>query len=319
MQTAPAGDLREHLVSYTRRRRCRQPVDRVLDGCGASAVRFHVQEALVGVTRTDASRQTVRPLDPAPRPVRCLGHPERRDGHDVCQPPGLLGVTAVARDLAASAVGVPSRVVGEIQVTTAQDHRRPGVRVPGRFDDADHVQRWCERVVPPADLVDAGLEMSCSRGRLARRRRSRGVIARAAILAMWTAPGRGPGVGAVPRGRVPPRGHARQVARPRPLQGVVGAAVTVQQPGGPGAQPGAQLQQGVEQAWEPPARRRAGPVRLGGVRAALRTAWTRRGRGGRRRRDARLGLAGRVRRGAAHDRRRAADTRGVAGCGPKTT
>jgi hypothetical protein len=119
--------------------------------------------------------------------------------HEVFPTPGLCGVTAVELELEAPAVVVPPRVVGELQVTAAQDDRGLGWRVQMRRDEDDHVPRVCERCVPQVGVGDAGLEVMRNGRGVELLLRKTAVIQRAALLAMWASTSRRAVVGRGPR------------------------------------------------------------------------------------------------------------------------
>jgi|SRR5882724_1140369 len=134
---------------------------------------------------THVSLETVRHIDHEQRQVGRIGDASGGDVPEVFQTPVLFGVTEVELDLEASAVVVPQRVVGELQVTAEQDDMCLGWRVQIRLDDDDNVQRWCELFVQQLGLVDAGLEVILNGRGFERLLRNAAVIQLTARRAMW--------------------------------------------------------------------------------------------------------------------------------------
>ena len=218
-----------------------------------------------------ASPETVRHMHHDQREIGRIGAPCRRDVPAVCHPPVLCGLPEVTLDVETSAIVVSSRVVGDLLVAAAQDHRPPGWCVQVRRDADDDRQRVCECLVEPWRLVPTRLDVALHRGVFEVWWRDGGVLPLAALRAMWPPPSRGASRGAVPRRIVPPRGHQGPVALSRHLQGVVVATGPVQHHVGQRERPGDAGQHGLKRPSEAPSLRRASHVGLGCVLAAL---WT---------------------------------------------
>ena len=171
-----------------------------------------------------------------------------------------------------------------------------------RLDDDDHVQRWCDRLVPPLGWVDAGLEVSLHGRGVERLLRQAAGIQLPASLALGAHTSIRAVVGPGQRRVCAPRGDAGHMARLRGAPGVVMAQVTSQHPVGHRDHLGAPVQQGVDQAVDPSPRRRPRHCGRGVVLTALWTPTATRCRGRWWRRGARCRLAGSVLGCAAHDR-----------------